>query len=142
MLRVRERLSKNPFFGLLDANGDFLITGADLASAFSKLDLDKNGLVSRAEFKAKTDGIFMKYCKQTEKRTKMILESSDIFFSVMDEDNDGNLTMSEYKTIYRIMDKDGDKEVSEAEVKSFIRDHRYSICKSRHFTKAKPEIIK
>ena len=58
LLKSRDRIAKNPFFGFLDANHDFKVTMEDVSYALTKLDANMDGVISRAEFKGKTDRIF------------------------------------------------------------------------------------
>ena len=121
-LKVKEMEELAPLFKFLDANNDIYVSPKDVPYAISNLDTDKDGTVSHAEFKAKTDGIFTKYCEETPstdkeawmERTKSA--NKEDLFSVMDTNNDGTLTTEEYKNIYRMMDSDKDKSVSEGEI--------------------------
>ena len=135
-LKVKEKEELAPLFKFLDANNDIYVTAKDVPFAIKNLDTNEDGIVSHAEFKAKTDGIFTKYCEyapSTDKeawleRTKTA-EKEDLF-SVMDTNNDGELSVEEFKNIYRIMDTDKDVSVSEEEIQAFINNHLGSMCKS------------
>ena len=112
----------------VDTNGDGIVTLSEAEASvdrqFAHLDTDKNGLISKDEFKATNKMAEKNLPKEiAEKHKGAISKMGAMRFTKLDTDKNGSLSKDELKTDmkerHNAMDTNKDGNVSKDEVKKF-----------------------
>lgn len=115
--------SKERFVETYDADGDGKVTHAEFLaerkSGYDIRDANKDGEVHEEEYVSEYE---VRLKKQLEERLKGGIDQAYVRFNVLDDDEDGNMTLSEFnasgENIFKTLDTNGDGTIDETDTET------------------------